>query len=399
MQNKITHNKSKLKILIRAANWVGDAIMTTPIIRAIRKNYPHAHITLLAKPWVIPVFDNNPYIDDIMFYENSTRHTKGFGTLRLARDIRKKKFDMAILMQNAFEAALITFLGGVPVRIGYNTDGRTLLLNPSIKLDKRLKKVHLIDYYRGILKGAGLVDDGRKLDLFISDKDRKDADDIIASLYKNIDWQPTCRDARPCVSTISSPIIGINPGATGGTAKRWFPQRYAELANRLAQRFNTKILIFGGQADKELGEQIKELAQSFNGSSQTSNSSSNNLNDKQKSQFDGSVCVNLAGKTTLRQAFTLIEKCDLFITNDSGLMHAAAALETRQIAIIGSTDHIATAPSSPNSVIIRVPVSCSPCLKVDCPKKESYLDYHTCMDKISVDMVMEKCESVLESIS
>ncbi|MBF0303425.1 MAG: lipopolysaccharide heptosyltransferase II [Desulfamplus sp.] len=399
MQNKITHNKSKLKILIRAANWVGDAIMTTPIIRAVKKNYPHAHITLLAKPWVIPVFDNNPYIDDIMVYENSTRHTKGFGTLRLARDIRKKKFDMAILMQNAFEAALITFLGGVPIRIGYNTDGRTLLLNPAIKLDKRLKKGHLIDYYRGILKGVGLVDDRRKLDLFISDSERKEALYIIDS-YGLIDSSNGLIDSdykKNCLKL--KPIIGINPGATGGTAKRWFPQRYAELAKRLAQRFNTKILIFGGQADKELGEQIKELAQSFNGSSQTSNSSSNNLNDKQKSQFDGSVCVNLAGKTTLRQAFTLIEKCDLFITNDSGLMHAAAALETRQIAIIGSTDHIATAPSSPNSIMIRVPVPCSPCLKVDCPKKESYLDYHTCMDKISVDMVMEKCESVLESIS
>ncbi len=392
MHNKITHNKSKLKILIRAANWVGDAIMTTPIIRAVRKNYPQAHITLLAKPWVIPVFDDNPYIDDIMVYENSTRHTKGFGTLRLARDIRKKKFDIAILMQNAFEAALITFLGGVPVRIGYNTDGRTLLLNPSIKMDKRLKKGHLIDYYRGILKGAGLVDDGRKLDLFISDSERQEALSIIDSYgLIDSDYNKNCLKRKP--------IIGINPGATGGTAKRWFPERYAELANRLAQRFNTKILIFGGPSDFELGEQIKELTQSFNGSSQYSNSLSNNLNDKQNSHFDSSVCVNLAGKTTLRQAFALIEQCDLFITNDSGLMHAAAALETRQIAIIGSTDHIATAPSSLNSVMIRVPVACSPCLKVHCSKKESDVDYHTCMKKISVDMVMERCESVLESIS
>lgn len=386
MHNKITHNKSKLKILIRAANWVGDAIMTTPIIRAVRKSYPDAHITLLAKPWVIPVFDDNPYIDEIMVYENSTRHTKGFGTLRLARDIRKKKFDMAILMQNAFEAALITFLGGVPIRIGYNTDGRTLLLNPSIKMDKRLKKGHLIDYYRGILKGAGLVDDGRKLDLFISDVERNEALKVLSTYG---------------INNTKQTVIGINPGATGGTAKRWFPERYAELANRLAQRFNTKILIFGGPSDFELGEQIKELARSFNDASQLQlyNSLSNNLNDKQNSHFDGSVCVNLAGKTTLRQAFALIEKCDLFITNDSGLMHAAAALETRQLAIIGSTDHIATAPSSPNSVMIRVPVACSPCLKVHCSKKESDVDYHTCMKKISVDMVMERCESVLESIS
>ncbi|MBF0230477.1 MAG: lipopolysaccharide heptosyltransferase II [Desulfamplus sp.] len=359
----------KTKILIRAANWVGDAIMTTPVIRAIRKSYPNAHITLLAKPWVIPVFDNNPYIDEIMVYENETRHTKGLGTLRLAKDIRKHSFEVAILMQNAFEAALITFLAGIPIRIGYNTDGRGLLLNPSIKMDKKLKKGHLIDYYRGILKGSNhrfcggcghFIEDGRKLDLFISDVERTEALKIFASYG---------------INTQTQPVIGINPGATGGTAKRWFPERYGELAKRLSEQFKIKILIFGGKADKELGDKINEIASQSNG--KTINQTS-------------PICVNLAGKTTLRQAFALIEKCDLFITNDSGLMHAAAALETKQIAIIGSTDYIATAPLSLNSVMIRVPVPCSPCLKVHCPKDKSDTDHHVCMNKISVDMVMKK---------
>ncbi|MBF0203239.1 MAG: lipopolysaccharide heptosyltransferase II [Desulfamplus sp.] len=340
----------KVKILIRAANWVGDAIMTTPVIRAIRKNYPDAHITLLAKPWVIPVFDHNPHIDEIMIYQNSTRHTRGIGTLRLARDIRKCRFDIAILMQNAFEAALITFLAAIPIRIGYNTDGRSLLLNPSIKMDKKLKKRHLIDYYRGILKGMNLLDDGRELDLFISDIERKEAAITIAGYGIG--------------QTEKEPLIGINPGATGGTAKRWFPHRYAELAKRLSDKFKTKILIFGGTSDEELGNAV-------------------NIES-------GGVCVNLAGKTTLGQAFALIEKCTLFITNDSGLMHAAAALGTNQIAIIGSTDHVATAPSSMDSHIIRVPVSCSPCLKTHCPVD------HICMDKISVEMVLKTSESILQ---
>lgn len=361
------------KILIRAANWVGDAIMTTPVIRAIRKSYPNAHITLLAKPWVIPVFDNNPYIDEIMVYENETRHTKGVGTLRLAKDIRKHSFDIAILMQNAFEAGLITFLAGIPVRIGYNTDGRGLLLNPSITMDKRLKKGHLIDYYRGILKGSNhrfcgwlgyFIDDGRKLDLFISDVERTEAIKTLANYGINSQQQP---------------LIGINPGATGGTAKRWFPERYAELARRVSEQFNTKILIFGGQADKELGDNINEIA---------SKSQVKTINQTSP------ICVNLAGKTTLREAFALIEKCDLFITNDSGLMHAAAALGTKQIAIIGSTDHIATSPSSLNSVMIRVPVSCSPCLKVHCPKNQNDSDYHICMDKISVNMIISEIKKV-----
>ncbi|MBF0377086.1 MAG: lipopolysaccharide heptosyltransferase II [Desulfamplus sp.] len=385
----------KTKILIRAANWVGDAIMTTPVIRAIRKSYPNAHITLLAKPWVIPVFSNNPYIDEIMVYENETRHNKGLGTLRLVKDIRKHSFDVAILMQNAFEAGLITFLAGIPVRIGYNTDGRGLLLNPSIKMDKRLKKGHLIDYYRGILKGSNhkfcgnlrhFIDDGRKLDLFISDVERTEALKTLASYG---------------IDSPKKPVIGINPGATGGTAKRWFPERYAELAKRLSEKFNTKILIFGGQADKELGDTINKIvsqsnAQTINQANrqsinpQSSNQIVNNQSDNELINQATPICVNLAGKTTLRQAFALIEKCDLFITNDSGLMHAAAALGTKQIAIIGSTDHIATAPSSPNSVMIRVPVPCSPCLKVHCPKDKGDIDHHVCMNKITVDIVMKK---------
>jgi heptosyltransferase-2 len=124
-----------------------------------------------------------------------------------------------------------------------------------------------------------------------------------------------------------------------------------------------KIVIFGGPDDEKLGQKIAEES---NGS-----------------------CVNLAGKTSLRLAFALIENCSLFITNDSGLMHAAAALNVNQIAIIGSTDYIATAPSNSNSSILRVPVSCSPCMKPECP-----ID-HKCMSLISTDMVFQKAMELL----
>ena len=116
---------------------------------------------------------------------------------------------------------------------------------------------------------------------------------------------------------ILKPVIAINPGATGGTAKRWFPNRFAELSAKLAEHFGVKVLIFGGPGDNALGEEISGLS--------------------------GNVCVNLAGKTNLAQAFALIERCSLFITNDSGLMHAAAALGINQVAIIGSTNHITNA--------------------------------------------------------
>ncbi|NOX32634.1 MAG: lipopolysaccharide heptosyltransferase II [Deltaproteobacteria bacterium] len=340
---------SQARIMIRAANWVGDAIMTTPVIRAVRKNYPEADITVLAKPWVIPVYENNPYLDNIMVYDSNKRHKKGFGTLKLARDLRDFHFDLAILMQNAFEAGLLSFLAGIKERLGYNTDARGFLLNRKIKLNPLLKKGHLIDYYIGILKGASLLDDGRKLDLFLCEPDREFAKHFLKK--EQFDF--------------FKPVIGINPGATGGTAKRWFPERYAELCKRLAEKFKVKILIFGGPQDNELGRYIAKLS--------------------------GRCCINIAGKTSLGQAFALIEKCSLFITNDSGLMHAAAALNINQAALIGSTDHIATAPSNKNSVMLRVEVPCSPCLKDVCETD------HKCMDKISVDMVMETCKSLLKN--
>ncbi len=342
-------DNARAKILIRAANWVGDAIMTTPVIRAVRKNFPKAEITILAKPWVIPVYENNPYIDKILVYESNNRHKRGVGTLLLAKDLRGYHFDLAILMQNAFEAGLISFMGGIKERVGYNTDGRGFLLNRKVKLNPELKKGHLIDYYIGILKGAHLADDGRALDLFLCESDREFAGRFLEK--EEFD--------------LSKPVIGINPGATGGTAKRWFPKRYARVCKNLAKKLKVKILIFGGPKDFELGKYIAKLSED--------------------------CCINIAGTTSLGQAFALIEKCSLFITNDSGLMHAAAALNINQVAVIGSTDYVATAPANENSIMVRAEVFCSPCLKDVCPTD------HQCMDKISVDMVMETCKSLLKA--
>lgn len=340
-------DSARARIMIRAANWVGDAIMTTPVIRAVRKNYPKAQITILAKPWVIPVYEHNPHIDHIWRYDNDGRHKRGLGTVRLAKDLRGDRFDLAILMQNAFEAALISFFAGIKERLGYNTDCRTLLLNRSIKMDPALKRGHLIDYYIAILTGAGLMSDGRQMDLYLSEADRDYAQNFLSG-------QGVGK---------TGPVIGINPGATGGTAKRWFPDRYADLGRQLSKEYGVKIMIFGGPADRALGEYIQEKS--------------------------GECCINIAGETTLGQAFALIERCSLFVTNDSGLMHAAAALSINQVAVIGSTDYIATAPANKNSVMVRVPLHCSPCLKDTCPTN------HECMDQISVDMVLERCHSFL----
>ena len=344
---KDLHSKQIKQILIRSTNWVGDAVITTPAIRAVRKNFPEAKISLLAKPWVAPIFYNNPYIDNILIYDAAGKHKGLSGILRLSKELRKEKFDLAILLQNAFEAALIAFLAGIPNILGYNTDARSLLLTHCICLKPALKSVHQIDYYLGILEGASLKSDGRHLTLVVTDEERKHAEKILAK------HGITGKDR----------LIGINPGAVFGSAKRWFPERYAALSVKLQKYSGAGIAIFGGPGEMALGQHISELM--------------------------GNRCVNFCGKTSLREAVALIERCQLFITNDSGLMHVAAALDTPQIAIFGSTDHVTTSPGSPGSRIIRAPVPCSPCLKPDCP-----ID-HRCMKNITVDMVYDAAVALL----
>lgn len=331
------------RILIRSANWVGDAIMTTPALRAVRHRFPGAEITLLAKPWVIPVFKNSPDIDHIMVYDVTGRHAGPIGLWHLSRDIGQRRFDLAILLQNAFEAALLAYLARIPRRLGFTTDGRTLLLTDRIRTWQPLKRGHLIDYYLGLLTGAGISPQGRHLTLVINEMEKTDARQFLSQ--NGFD-----RSHR---------VIGLNPGAAFGTAKRWLPERYVQLGRRLIAELDARILIFGSPGEGALGLHLAEQI--------------------------GAGCLNLSGRTALRQAMALIAECDLFITNDSGLMHVAAALEVPQVAIIGPTDPIATGPANADSLLVQKPEAChlSPCLQPHCP----IID-HRCMTAISVDMVM-----------
>jgi heptosyltransferase-2 len=340
-----------LNLLLRSANWVGDAIMTTPAVRAIRKGVPDARITLLAKPWVAPVFDHNPHIDEIMLYNADGEHRGLKGMIHLSAQLRKRKFDVALLFQNAFEAALITWLARIPRRIGYTTDGRGILLTEKLRHWRLLKKGHLVDYYLGLLPGLGrITTDGRHLDLENSADEKQRALSLLSS-----------QGVAP-----SETLIGLNPGATYGTAKRWPLERFAKLGKHLSERFGAKFLIFGSKQEAELGAVL--------------------------SQALGSDAFNLAGLTTLREAFALIELCRLFITNDSGLMHAAAALDVSQIALIGPTDPMATAPIGSRSILVQNRESCpkSPCLLTQCPTD------HRCMTAISVEQVFKQATMLLE---
>lgn len=340
---RVTRNDERIRrIVIRAANWVGDAVMSTPLIRAVRRNFPRAEVTVLAKPWVAPLFLHHPDVDRVMIYDAKGRHRGLAGILRLSRELRSGAgYDLAVLVQNAFEAALIARLAGIPRRLGYDTDGRAALLTHPVAMTPPIKRRHMIDYYLGIVEGAGLHSFGRRMTLEIAPEERRAAGRVLA------DMGLSGREE----------LVGINPGAAFGTAKRWPAGRYAELCRLLGRsRPNRRFLVFGAPNERELGEDIAEGV--------------------------GSGCVNLCGHTGLREAIALIERCRVFVTNDSGLMHVAAALDVPQVAIFGPTDHSTTYPASDRAMMAREPTPCAPCMKPHCP-----LGHHRCMTAISVERV------------
>lgn len=338
------------KLLVRSTNWIGDAIMTTPALRSIRGNFPDAEITILALPWVADVFRSSPQIDRVLIYQKDDRHGGLTGKIRLAGDLRQEKFDAAILLQNAFEAAFITFLARIPVRGGYTTDGRGLLLTHGVRKKSGIAIKHQVHYYQEMLTGLGLTTGHNNLELTVPDESSLWADTYLDGLAKGV----------------KTKIVGLNPGAAYGPAKRWPAEKFTALAGLISQDPDTLILIFGTEVDKEAAEVIRGA-----------------VNDKKR-------IVSLCGKTTLSQAMALISRCLVFVTNDSGLMHVSAALQTYTVAVFGSTNHVTTGPYSEKSSVVRSELDCSPCLKTHCPKKHFF-----CMENISAHDVFNAVQQYL----
>lgn len=336
----------KEHILIRGVNWIGDAMMTTPALKAIRQHFKDAHISLIVKPHIVPLFKQSPFIDEIIPYGNEYSGIRG--KFRFARCLKSQSFDRAILLQNALDAALLVWLAGIPERIGYMTDGRGFLLTRSVKGKRKDPDQHHVSYYLNLLnKVYGITPDNPELELFLSQEERGRAQKLISEAAH--EGQVT---------------IGINPGAAYGSAKRWMPERFALVADRAVQDFGARVIVFGSQKEKPLADEIVS-----------------NMN---------TPALNLAGKTDLPQLASLIAECDAFITNDSGPMHMAAALNIPVVAIFGSTNPVATGPFGKGHRVVKADMPCSPCLKRVCP--EGHLE---CMNSITVDQVYKELSELL----
>ena len=318
--------------------------MTIPALRSIRRAYPGAHISLLVKPVIAPLFKEARYIDELIVLDK--------GIIASARGLRAMNFTHSILLQNAFGAALITWLARIPNRIGYGRDGRSLLLTKAVRYDNDDRRMHHIDYYMNMLRAAGIepakISDISEPWLDLTVEERQAAIKMIEHLPR--------------------PVVGLNPGAAYGSAKHWPAARFSRVAEGVVNKFGGSVLVFGGPAETAIAAEIANSA-----------------------SVPAGRLMPLAGMTTVRELMALIAACDVLVSNDSGPMHIGYAVRTPLVGIFGSTDPDLTGPlDRKGNIVLRTKTVCAPCFKRTCPK-----DRIECMESISPEAVLSAVSSLL----
>jgi heptosyltransferase-2 len=343
-----------VKILIRATNWVGDAVMALPALRAVRTRFPDAEIAIVARPYVADIYRDQQICDQFINYDVQGVHAGLSGRERLAAELRAQKFDVALLLQNAFDAAWLAWRANIPERIGYARDGRSLLLTKAVPVPKPGEiPPHEKFYYLELVRRAGWVDSLSSesfIGMIVPEQKRSLASDFLLK-----------SGARP-----NALRIAIGAGASYGSAKCWAPSRFAEVANRLQTQTDADVILFGTSTETAVSNGITA--------------------DLRRAPID------LTGKTAIADLPALLSQCHLFIGNDSGAMHIAAAVGLPVIAVFGPTDPLGTAPVTPRCAVVQEKPYCSPCFLRRCPTD------HRCMTKVTPDMVEAAAKPWLSSV-
>jgi len=327
--------------------------MTLPALAALRARFPNSRLSILARPWVADLFLHHPAVDEILVYDYDNKHRGLSGKWALAAELRKKSFDMAVLFQNALDAAVLSFLARIPVRVGYDRDGRGLLLSHAVKPRPDHKTRHHVHYYLDLLQGWLGIDP------------RTGAPPVL-SLELGPDEQEWGIRFLAGEGMRPDGFIGLNPGATYGSSKRWFPERFAQVADTLMERTGMKTLIFGGPGERDIATEIA-------------------------GRMKGAAVV-VAGQTTVRQLMTLVSMSGILITNDSGPMHIGAAFNRPLVALFGSTSPEATGPYSARSRVVRAAgPECTPCFLRECKRRDL-----ECMKTITPEAVIEAALQVYQ---
>jgi heptosyltransferase II len=342
------------RILIVLPKWVGDLVLATPALTAMRQRFANVRISFLVKHSLTDVLSGGNWSDELLFWptaKGQSRPQRRQGFLGLAAELRERQFDWAVLLTNSFRSALLTRLAGIPRRIGYDRDGRGLLLTDRLlpqKSDGKYVPVPMTRYYNAVARYLGCRDCTSQLELHTTDGDESNA----ATEISQAGVQP------------GQPIVIINPGASFGPAKCWPAERFAQVADELSKRHGTATFIACGPEETEIARAVASSMHS-------------------KAHVLDRPVMKLGALKAL------VRRSNLLITNDTGPRHFANAFGTPVITLFGPTDPEWTATESPRERSLMVKVNCGPCMKRKCP-----LD-HRCMTRITTDMVLTEASQLL----
>lgn len=333
------------KILVIRIDRIGDVVLSTPTLRALREHFPQAHIALMLRPETEALLLENPSINEIIIYEK-----RGFiESLRFILDLRKRRFDLAIdlIWDYPLKSALLVYLSGAKYRLGYDIAGRGIFFNVRVTSDKKDK--HTIERTLDVVRTVGVDTPNREPEIVVSSQSKK-------AIYEFLSQHNISQEDL---------VVGIHPGGHYPT-QRWSKEGFARVGDEIAKRYGAKVIIVGSSGETELVQGVVGLMET--------------------------EPVNMAG-TSLEQLIALIDRCYLFICNNSGPLHIAVALKTPTVSTMGPTIPQRWWPIGDNHMVIRKDLPCSPCNLGYCPRET-----HDCMRLITPEEVIETVKRQMKEL-
>ena len=353
MKNRVLQPDTIERVVVRGANWVGDAVMTVPALRELRRVLPGAHITLATRAWAEGIFAGADFVDDLLIVDREPGGALSF--VHQAREWRAGHYDLAVLFPNAFKPALLAFAARVPYRTGYATEGRGPLLSHPLPVPTWRGQRHEVFYYLNIvaelerkLYGATAIEShAPRLGIEVSAERQSGARSLLQARGVRLDRT----------------LVALCPGSTNSRAKRWPAERFAAVADLLCGETGAQVLLIGAREERAVSDEVT-------------------------AKMNATPFV-LTGDTRLDETAAVLSLCDLLVTNDTGPAHLAASVGCPVIVIFGPTDPVTTSPYTDAAQVVRQPPDCAPCMLRDCP-----ID-HRCMTAITPEDVFARASRML----
>lgn len=336
-----------MKILVRGTNWIGDAVMTIPAIGELRRLFPQAHIALHARASTADIFRNSPLIDEIISVKS---------VLEDVRLLRNRQFDLVVIFPNSFESALAARFAGIKRRFGYAAQHRAFLLTDAIEVPDWKDSRHEVYYYFHLVEAVAKH--------FLRLERSGEPSEPQVEISSDISEQARGMLRHNGIVDDGRKTVALAPGSTNSRAKRWTPESFARVNDRLQEELGVNVILLGSPGDKEVSRRVADLS----------------LRKP----------IDLTGETDIALAAAVLKEVDLLISNDMGLAHLAPSVGTETLVIFGPTNPVTTRPFSSRASIVTASVECAPCMLRDCP-----ID-HRCMTRVTHDEVFERARFVLE---